>query len=157
RAGRGLRRRRQPREQPRLAHVVRRRGRRRPLQADRRHRDRRRRPHAPQGRRRPETRARRVPRHALQMQIRAALLAIALVACDGKIAAEEQALSGTCGKHATTTTGTPPACTSNDSVTCSTGTYVVTCDCAARSCTCAKDGIAVKSVPTNGCVSCALA
>jgi hypothetical protein len=84
---------------------------------------------------------------------RAVLLSV-LAACGGKIAPEEH-LSGTCGKHATAIHGRAPSCTSNDSVTCSDGTYVVACACAARTCTCSKDGVSSKTVPFSDCASCA--
>jgi hypothetical protein len=81
------------------------------------------------------------------------VLLVLLFACGGKIAPTDAGLEGTCGKHASSVRAND--CTSTDSVTCSTGTYVVACACGTQTCTCSKDGNTLKTVPLAGCTSCA--
>jgi hypothetical protein len=82
-----------------------------------------------------------------------ALFLLSLAACGGKIAPDDTALGGTCDRHVTTTNTT--SCTSSDSVTCSTGVYVVSCSCGELACACAKNGAKLKTVPLAACSACA--
>jgi hypothetical protein len=80
------------------------------------------------------------------------VLTLVVAACGGKIAPDDDAgLAGTCGAHQSQPGTAGPSCHSLDSVVCTTGVYVVSCDCAAGACTCAKDGALVKSVPFAQC------
>jgi len=80
------------------------------------------------------------------------LLALALVACGGKIAPDGDAgVAATCGAHQSQPEGTGPSCRSLDSVACTSGVYAVSCDCAAGTCTCMKDDVALKAVPFEQC------
>ena len=75
-------------------------------------------------------------------------------ACGGKIAPTEEkdaGLSGTCGGHQSKRSGAAPTCTTTDEVTCSSGTYVVACDCRSAQCVCAQNGAVAFGAPFPGC------
>jgi hypothetical protein len=78
--------------------------------------------------------------------------ALLLTACGGKIAPDADAgLQGTCGAHSTSEIGARPSCRTVDSVTCTVGTFDVSCDCAAGTCTCSRDGVAAQDIPLPHC------